>query len=199
MAVGVQARLAIKGDGVNHQGVALPAPHGIPEPGGIWIFRMRPAVDGRHMEPTVLLIQHRDVLIVLNDLDRMRPAHAAHQPKRQATSGVVALGGVRKLARAFAAGRVLGDIGHARALPHSAKIRVAIGQPRRGTFRRFVGRRLAERDGDPKQGGPGDDRTQYATAHSARSSLSVDYRWTGRVSSKSAIRSAPGPGRYGLA
>src|SRR5215467_2879100 len=95
---------------------------------------MGPAVDRGDVEPRILLVQERDVLVVLNDLNRMRPADRAHQTERQTSPGVIALfsvvgvplllspGLVGTLARSFAAGFILGDVRHARTLPHSAEI-----------------------------------------------------------------------------
>src|SRR5262245_41808758 len=98
---------------------------------------MRASVDRRDVEPRILLVEKRDVLVVLHDLNRMRPADGAHQAERQARTGVVAFFGVvavplllspssvRKLACSLAARFILGDVGHARTLPHATEIGLA--------------------------------------------------------------------------
>src|SRR5581483_12094913 len=99
--------------------------------------------DRRDVEPRILLPEKCDVLLVLHDLDRMRAADRAQQTKRQAASGVVAFGGIVTIPSLFAplcewkvldtlaTGFVLGDIGHARSLPYTAKVRLAVPESRR--------------------------------------------------------------------
>src|ERR1700730_17056795 len=100
---------------------------------------MRAPVNGGDVEPAVLLVQERDVLAVLHDLDGMRTAHRTQQTERQAGSGIVALGrsivgfplllspgGEGQVLYALAAGFVLGNVGHARGLPDSAEVGLTI-------------------------------------------------------------------------
>src|SRR5665213_1118694 len=50
-------------------------------------------VDRNHVKPGVLLVEQRDVLRALHDLDRIGRVHGAHQTKWQAASSVIAAEG----------------------------------------------------------------------------------------------------------
>jgi len=148
MAVGIRLDFSVKRDGVDYQCVALPVSYGASEPGRIRIFEVGPSVDGRDVEPTVLLEEHGQVFVVLDDLNGMRSANGSQQAERQAAPGIVAFGGVitvplllapgreGKLLDAFAARHILRDVSHARALPDAAEIGFAVGQSRRRAARR---------------------------------------------------------------
>ena len=101
--------------------------------------------DGDHVKPGVLLVQQRDVLRALHDLDRIGRVHGAHQAERQATAGVVAVGGVIAFPGfqpGFGEGQVgradlavvliaLAHVGDVGTLPESAQIGLAVGSARR--------------------------------------------------------------------
>ena len=77
MADGIDSGLSVERDGVDDQRVAVPVAHGIAEPGGVGVLRMRTPVDRRDVKPAVLLVEHRDIFIVLHDLNGMRTADGA--------------------------------------------------------------------------------------------------------------------------
>src|SRR3984893_14085435 len=52
----VEPGFAIERDGVNHQRVSLPTADRVSEPGRVRVLGMRAPIDGRDVEPTVLLV-----------------------------------------------------------------------------------------------------------------------------------------------
>src|SRR5271170_4479669 len=95
------------------------------------------------MKPGVLLVEQRDILRVLHDLDWIGRVHGAHQSERQTGAGIVAVGGVvsfpgfqssfgeRKVRRALLVLGALAHVGDIGPLPKSAEIRLAVGSARR--------------------------------------------------------------------
>src|ERR1700722_6841472 len=88
----IQSRFSVEADGIDHEGVAIPGPDGIPEPGRvemIWI-RMFPA-HGDCMEPGVLLKKKPDIVLGLQDLDRIGRIERTEIAEGEATARIVTI------------------------------------------------------------------------------------------------------------
>jgi hypothetical protein len=92
MADGIEPREAVEGDRIDDECVALPAAHGVTEPGRgeVVALRMLATVTVHDVEPSVLLEKQREVPAVLHDLHRLGGIEGSAQAEEKAAARVVA-------------------------------------------------------------------------------------------------------------
>ena len=149
VADGVHARVAVDVHGLDHQRVAVPSPDRFSKPRGRQILGEGAAVGGDDVEHRVLLEQHHQVIVVVDDLQGMRAVDRSRHAEGQAVADVVAVG-LHELVVAVPLGLAPGGVGqlldeardglvgHVRAagvVPHAGHARLAVSQARRRTGR----------------------------------------------------------------